>query len=66
MVGYAEYPGSRLWLPLKRQEVMDYRKARQERKCERSISETDIRITIKGEASKSGDKLTRVSRRICQ
>ena len=30
------------------------------------FQKTDIRITMKGEASKSGDKLTRVSRRICQ
>ena len=43
MLGHFEYPGSRFWLPLKRHEVMDYRKAGQERKCERNVS-----ITMEG------------------
>ena len=34
-MGHAEYPGSRFWLLSKRQELLDYRKATQERKCQR-------------------------------
>ena len=44
-VGTLWVPGSRFWLLLKRQEVMDYRKAGQERKCERN---TDISTTMEG------------------
>ena len=61
MVGHVKYPGSRFWLLLKRQEVLDYRKAGQERKkvWKKYLRTQTLIWQWKGEPLKSDDRLTR-------